>query len=108
MANPNVQQLRADLAANRARLVGATNEVAEAIKPQNIAKESVAQVKQFAKAEFDTATSSLRDERGQWNYEKLLVVGGAVVGAVVFFATLNSVAKRRAVSVAARRAAIER
>ena len=76
--------------------------------PQNIARAGMDQAKQFAKAEFDTATSSLRDERGQWNYEKLLVVGGAVVGAVVFFATLNSVAKRRAVSVAARRAAIER
>lgn len=108
MANPNVEQLRADLAANRARLVGATNEAAEAVKPKNIAKESVAQVKQFAKAEFDTATSSLRHTDGEWNYQKLLVVGGAVVGAIAFFATLNTVAKHRAVSVAARRAAIER
>lgn len=106
MANPNVAQLRADLAANRARLVGATTEATEAIKPQNIARESAAQVKQFAKAEFDTATAPLRDEDGLWRYDKLLAVGGAVLGVVVFFTTLNSVAKRRQISVAAKRAAL--
>lgn len=106
MGNPNVEQLRADLAANRARLVGATNEATEALKPQNLAKESVSQVKQFAKAEFDTATSSFRDADGDWNYQRLALIGGAVIGALVFFTTLNSVANHRRIGVAAKRAAI--
>ena len=95
MANPNVQQLRADLAANRARLVGATNDVAEAIKPQNIAKESVAQVKQFAKAEFESVASQVRDDEGGWRTDRLIAIGGAVLGIVVFVVTINTIANRR-------------
>lgn len=104
MANRSVDDIRADLAANRVKLADATAEAIEAVKPQNIARESIAQVKQFAKAEFDAATTPLRDERGAWRSDKLLLIGGAVLGVVVFAVTLSSIANRRTLATASRRA----
>ncbi len=104
MGNRTVEQIRADLAANRAKLVDATNEAVEALKPQNIARESVAQAKQFARSEFDNATSQFRDEKGGWRRDKLLLIGGAVLGAVVFAVTLSRVANQRQLNTAARKA----
>lgn len=104
MGNRTVEQIRADLAANRAKLTDVTADVVESLTPQNIARESVEQVKQFAKAEFDSVTTPLRDEQGGWKLNKLLLVGGAVVGVIVFAVTLNSVANRRVLASAQRRA----
>ncbi|MFT3889303.1 MAG: DUF3618 domain-containing protein [Arachnia sp.] len=104
MGNRTVEQIRADLAANRAKLVDATNEAVEGLKPQNIARESVAQVKQFARTEFDSATSQFRDESGAWRRDRLLLIGGAVLGAVVFAVTLSRVANQRQLNAAARKA----
>ena len=104
MGDRSVEQIQADLAANRAKLVDVTVDVAEALKPQNIAKEGAEQVKQFAKAEFESVTMPLRDAEGGWNLNKLLIAGGAVVGVIVFAVTLNSVAQRRVLASAQRRA----
>ena len=64
MAERSVEEMRADLAKSRAKMTGAIGDGKEAIRPQNIAKEGIEQVKTFARTEFDTATASLRDERG--------------------------------------------
>lgn len=107
MANPSVEKLRADLAANRNEMVGAISGLKESLTPQNLARESAEQVKQFAKAEFESVTMPLRDENGGWKLNKLLIAGGAVLGVIVFAVTLNSVAQRRVITTAQRRA-IER
>lgn len=107
MDKRSVEQIRADLASNRSRVYEATSDVVESLKPQNIAREGAEQVKQFAKAEFDSVTMPLRDERGAWKLDKLLIAGGAVLGVIVFAVTLNSVAKHRVLTSAQRRA-IER
>lgn len=104
MSTRSVDEIRADLAANRAKLADAASEAVESMKPKNIARESAQQVKQFAKTEFDAATSQFRDETGAWRRDRLLMIGGAVLGAVVFFATVSSVANRRTVAAQARRA----
>lgn len=104
MGNRSVEQIRAELAANREKIVDATNEVIEAVKPQNIAREGIEQAKQFAKAEFESVTSPLRDEEGAWHLDKLLIAGGAVLGVIIFAVTLNSVAKHRVITTAQRRA----
>lgn len=104
MGKRTVEQIRADLATNRVSMVDATSEVFEALKPQNIAREGVDQVKQFAKTEFESATAPLRDEQGGWQLNKLLIAGGAVLGVIVFAVTLNSVANRRVLASSARRA----
>ena len=104
MGNRSVEQIRADLAANRATLADVTSDVVESLKPQNIAREGVEQVKLFAKTEFDSATAPLREEDGGWNMNKLLIAGGAVLGVIVFAVTLNTVANRRVLASAQRRA----
>lgn len=104
MGNRSVEQIRADLAASRAKLSDATADVVESMKPANLAREGVDQVKQFAKTEFDSVTAPLRDEDGGWDLNKLLIVGGAVLGVIAFAVTLNSVANRRVLTTAQRRA----
>lgn len=104
MGNRSVEQIRAELASNRETVVDATYEVIEALKPQNIAREGLDQAKQFAKSEFESVTSPLRDEQGGWHLNKLLIAGGAVLGVIVFAVTLNSVAKHRVITSAHRRA----
>ena len=104
MGNRSVEQIRADLAASRAKLSEATADLVESMKPANLAREGVDQVKQFAKTEFDSVTAPLRDEDGGWDLNKLLIVGGAVLGVIAFAVTLNSVANRRVLTTAQRRA----
>lgn len=104
MGNRSVEQIRADLAANRAKMSDATADAVESMKPANLAREGVEQVKQFVKTEFDSVTSPLRDEDGGWDLNKLLIVGGAVLGVIAFAVTLNSVANRRVLTTAQRRA----
>ncbi|WP_040281685.1 DUF3618 domain-containing protein [Tessaracoccus massiliensis] len=104
MSTRSVDEIRVDLAANRAKLANATSEAVEAMKPKNIAKESAEQVKQFAKAEFDAATSSFKDEDGAWRSDRLMLIGGAIVGAVVFLVAVNSIAKHRTIAAHSRRA----
>ena len=67
----------------------------ESVKPQNIARAGVDQAKQFAKAEFDNVASQVRDEEGGWRTDRLIAIGGAVLGLVVFAVTINSIANRR-------------
>lgn len=104
MDKRSVEQIRADLASNRTRVFEATSDVVESLKPQNIAREGAEQVKQFAKAEFESVTTPLRDEKGGWKLDKLLIAGGAVLGVIVFAVTLDSFAKHRVLAGAQRRA----
>ena len=52
----------------------------------------------------DLDVAGLRDEDGGWDLNKLLIVGGAVLGVIAFAVTLNSVANRRVLTTAQRRA----
>lgn len=104
MSTRTVDEIRVDLAANRAKLADATYEAVESLKPKNIARESAAQVKQFAQTEFDAATSQFKDETGGWRRDRLLMIGGAVLGAVVFIVALNSAASRRSIATQGRKA----
>ena len=107
MATRTVDEIRVDLAANRAKMASATSEAIDALKPANIARESVNQVKQFAATEFKAAQGQFRNEDGSWRTDRLLVIGGAIVGAIVFVATINSIANHRSIGARTRRA-IER
>ncbi|MHA6511263.1 DUF3618 domain-containing protein [Tessaracoccus sp. Z1128] len=104
----SVDEIRADVAAARAKLAQATSDAVESVKPQNIARAGVEQVKGFAKAEFDAAASQVRDEEGGWRTDRLMAIGGALLGLVVFAVTINTIAKRRTSLEARARRAITR
>ena len=104
----SVDEIRADLAAARAKLAQATSDAVESVKPQNIARAGVEQAKQFAKAEFESVASQVRDEEGGWRTDRLIAIGGAVLGLVVFVVTINTIANRRTSLEASTRRALTR
>ncbi|CAL8971364.1 hypothetical protein TESS_TESS_02399 [Tessaracoccus sp. O5.2] len=94
-SNRSVEDIRADLAANRAKLAQAASDAVESVKPANIARAALDETKLFAKTEFEAVASQVRDDEGGWRTDRLLAIGGAVLGLVVFAVTINSIAKRR-------------
>lgn len=100
MANSgrSIDEIRADLAANRAKLGEATAEAVESMKPKNIAKKGVEEVKTFASAEIGAAKAQFVDDEGGWRTDRLLMIGGAVLGVVAALVALNVVANKRAVT----------
>lgn len=104
----SVDEIRADLAASRAKLAQAASDAVESAKPKNIARAGVQQVKEFAKTEFDAVKAQVRDETGTWRKDRVLAIGGAVLGLVVFAVTINSIANHRTSVEAQTRRAIGR
>lgn len=92
----SVADIQADLARNREKITAAVGDIAEEMRPGNIAKRGLQQAKGFAAAEFNAAKAQFKDENG-WRMDRVLAVGGAVLGVVVFVVTLKSIADRRSV-----------
>lgn len=90
----SVDEIRADLARNRAQFAGSVGELIDEVKPKNIAKRGVASAKEFAATEFASVKDQVRDEHG-WRTDRLVIIGGAVLSVVVFAITLNSIANAR-------------
>lgn len=90
----SVSEIRADLARNRAQFAGSVGDLVDEVKPKNIAKRGVENAKTFASAEFEAAKSQIKNDQG-WRTDRLLAIGGAVLGVVVFAITLNSIANAR-------------
>lgn len=103
----SVEDIRAELAENRAKLRVSIGDFQESIKPRNVLKSGVDDVKQFAKAETEEAKKQFVDEEGNLRTKRVLAIAGAVVGAVAFVVTVNVLAKRAAVSGPKARKAIE-
>jgi len=91
----HIDEIRAQMAANRVSVgVSATN-VRESLSPKNIAKNGIEETKEFIKGEYASAKAQFVEADGSMNLQRVLVIGGAVLGAIVFFATLNSIGHRR-------------
>lgn len=95
-----VAEIRADLARNRARVADSLGDFVEEVHPKNIAKRGINEAKGFVADEFNAAKAQVKDANG-WRTDRLLAIGGAVLGVVVFAVTLNVVAGRRTRSVQA-------
>ncbi|TRY19744.1 DUF3618 domain-containing protein [Tessaracoccus rhinocerotis] len=95
-----VAEIRADLARNRARVADSLGDFVEEVHPKNIAKRGIDEAKGFVADEFKAAKAQVKDANG-WRTDRLLAIGGAVLGVVVFAVTLNVVAGRRTRSVQA-------
>lgn len=90
----SVSEIRADLARNRAHVADSVGEFVAEVNPKNIARRGVDSAKSFAATEFESVKSQVKDEHG-WRTDRLMIIGGAVLGVVVFAITLNSIANAR-------------
>ena len=103
----SVAEIRADLARDRARVANSVQNLATEVNPKNVAKRSLDDARGFVSAEFSAAKSQVKDDDG-WRMDRLMVIGGAVLGVVAFVVTLNSIANHRTRSVQAKvRKAVE-
>ena len=113
-----IEEIRAEMAANRVNVGVSAAQLREAVNPKNIAKSGIEDAKQFVKAEYDAAKAQFLVDHpnhkkefarfveadGGVNIKRVLIIGGAVLGAVVFFATLNSISHRRQLANVSKRA----
>lgn len=90
----SVSEIRADLARNRAQVADSVGEFVDEVNPKNIAKRGVDNAKSFAASEFESVKSQVKDEHG-WRTDRLMIIGGAVLGVVVFAITLKSISRAR-------------
>jgi len=90
----SVSEIRADLARNRAQLADSVSDFVEEVSPKNVAKRGVDSAKSFAVSEFEAAKATVKDENG-WRTDRLMVIGGAVLGVVAFVITLKSISHAR-------------
>ena len=99
-----VEAIHADLAASRARLVSSVSELLDDVQPKNVARRVAGNAKTFAAAEFENLKSQVKDERG-WRVDRLVALGGAVLGAFTLVLTLRgivAVSRRRSLAKPAR------
>src|SRR5215211_3502176 len=78
------EQIEADIAAARARLASTVDELVDRAHPKNVAKRQVEQAK-----------AQVFDERGQLRTQKIVAVGGAVVGVVAVLLLIRRLVGRR-------------
>lgn len=107
-AERSIDEIRAEMAANRFKLASATSEAFDSIRPSTLARNSVNGAKNFVKAEVNTAFGHFRRPDGSLRVDRLLMIGGAVVGAVALVVTLNAVGNRRLALTAQVRGELER
>ena len=97
----SVAEIRADLARNRLNFADSVGDFREEINPKNIAKRGLEDAKGFVSGEFEAAKAQVKDANG-WRTDRLLVIGGAILGLVVFAVTVNAISHNRTKSVTAR------
>ncbi|RMB62321.1 DUF3618 domain-containing protein [Tessaracoccus antarcticus] len=90
----SITEIRADLARNRVHLADSVGEFVDEVNPKNVAKRGVENAKSFAASEFDAVKAEFKDEHG-WRTDRLVVIGGALLGIVVFAITLKSISNAR-------------
>ncbi|MDO5736734.1 MAG: DUF3618 domain-containing protein [Propionibacteriaceae bacterium] len=90
----SIPEIRADLARNRGQVTDALGDLITEVNPKNVAKRGVENAKSFAATEFEAVKSQVKDERG-WRTDRLMVIGGAVLGVVVFVVTINAISHAR-------------
>ncbi|HMR47782.1 MAG TPA: hypothetical protein PKE40_01340 [Arachnia sp.] len=91
----HIDDIRAQMAANRVSVGVSAANLRESLSPKNIAKSGIEETKEFLKGEYTSAKAQFVEADGSVNLQRVLVIGGAVLGAIVFFATLNSIGHRR-------------
>lgn len=89
----SIADIQADLAASRATLVSSVEGLIDDLRPKNMAKRAVSDAKSFVSTEFENAKQQVKDENG-WRVDRLISVGGAILGAVAFVFTVRMIVNR--------------
>ena len=90
----SVSEIRADLARNRVHLADSVSEFVDEVNPKNVARRGVEDAKSFAASEFKAVKAEFKDENG-WRTDRFVIIGGALLGIVVFAITLKSISNAR-------------
>lgn len=93
------EQIRRDIAAARARVSANVEQLVEEVHPTSVKDRAVGQARSFAQAEFNSAKATIKDEAG-WRLDRMLAVGAAVAGVVVFLLTARAIGGARKKSIA--------
>lgn len=99
-----VEDIRADLAQTRKSLQETVSDLRESLKPKNMMRKGADEVKDFAKAEYESVKEQFVKPNGRLRTKRVLAVAGAVAGTVVFLVVLNNLSNRRQIGVAKRKA----
>lgn len=84
------EQIRRDIAAARARVSAQVEQLVQDLHPTTVKDRAVDQARTFAQSEFESAKSTIKDEAG-WRMDRLVAVGGAVLGVVTFLLTVRAI-----------------
>ncbi len=97
----SVDEIRVDLARNRAQVADAVSDFVDEVHPKNVARRGMEDAKHFVTGEFENVKAQVKDEGG-WRMDRIKVIGGALLGVVVFVVTINVIANKRTRSIDAR------
>lgn len=89
------QQIESDLTAARSRLAANLESLIDEVHPTNVKQRQVAAIKTVATTEFNNAKSQFQTEDGKWRKDRLALIGGAVVGAVVLLVGVRLLTAKR-------------
>lgn len=91
--NRSAQQIRADIAAARARMSANVEGLVTEVHPKAVKQRTVDDVKAFARAEAEHAKSQIKDEDG-WRTDRLTLAGAVAGAALVAVLTLRAIARK--------------
>lgn len=87
-------QIEADLAATRARLSGSLEDLIGQVHPKAVKQRQVANVKSLVSGEVNNAKAAFKTPEGAWRVDRLAMIAGSVVGAVVVVVVLRALVQR--------------
>lgn len=85
-------QIRADIAAARARVSANVSNLVAEVHPTAVKDRTIDDAKSFAQTEFNAAKSQVKDDQG-WRVDRLLMLGAAVVGTVAVLVAVRAIVR---------------
>lgn len=94
MSHRSKSQIEADQAAIRARLSANLEELISQVHPKAIKQKQVRNVKTLVSGEINNAKAQFQTTTGEWRLDRIAMVAGSVVGAIVVVAVLRTIVRR--------------
>ena len=86
-------QIKVDLAAARTRLASNIAGLIEEVHPAEVKARTIDDAKSFARTEADYAKGLVKNQNG-WRTDRLVMAGGALVGAVTVVLVLRAIVRK--------------